>query len=458
MDQSLLREEEGPGGEPRYAMLETVREYGLERLAASGEADSVRDRHAAWCLALAERGEIATWGGPEQTRWLDRLEAELPNLRAALAWCEGIDDPQPGLGLSGALAALWFHRSHRAEGRAWLERALARAGEVPSTARAKALRALASQELLLGGGRAVAHAAESLALWRDLDDSWRAADAQLVLGIALAHGAEPGRAPPVLEAAAAQLEALSEPYRAAVARLHLGQIALERGAGARAEALLGEVLALFRRGGYRWGVAHAALLLGQAAVDRGDRPAAAARYAEGIAAGDWVSSREGLVNVLAGVARLALATGSPLAATRLLAAAAARGEIVGHQVRPSERARRERAAAAAQAALGAAGFDAAWAAGRSLSDEQAAAAAAEVVAAVGSPTAVRGAADNARRLTRRELEVLRLLAGGRSDREIAGALFISPKTVGAHITSVLGKLGVSSRAAAVAYAHRHALA
>ena len=85
VDQSLLRPVDGPADEPRYLMLETVREYARERLEASGEADDIRRRHAAWFLALAETAEPELVG-PAQERWLDRLEDEHPNLRAALAW------------------------------------------------------------------------------------------------------------------------------------------------------------------------------------------------------------------------------------------------------------------------------------------------------------------------------------------------------------------------------------
>ena len=138
-DQSLLWPEAGPDGEPRYRMLETVREFGLDQLAASGEEATTRNRHAAWCLALAERAQAATWGGPEHSRWLDRLETEIANLRGALAWLEETGDAATGLALAAALSGLWHFRSHRAEGRARLAHPLARSGKIPTHVRAKAL-------------------------------------------------------------------------------------------------------------------------------------------------------------------------------------------------------------------------------------------------------------------------------------------------------------------------------
>ena len=461
VEQSLLHEEDGPGGEPRLVMLETIREFGLERLAASGEADAVRGRHAAWCVALAERAEIvAAWGGPDQKLWLDRLEAELPNLRAALAWLRESGDAEAGMALAGALVGMWHHRSHRAEGRAWLEPALAQSDGAPTVARAKALWGLAVVERFLGGGRAVALATESLALWRELGDQRRAAITMLGLGIESEYKAEHERAAPVLEEAAVLLDGLGEPALAAVARLQLGVAALDRGEGTHAEAILEDALAVFRREGYRWAVAGTLLALGQAAEDRGDRAAAATRYAESLAIWDELGTREGVSDSLAGAARLAAAGGSLVSATRLLAAAAALFETVDSEARPAERARCARAAAAARATLGDAGFEEAWAAGWALPPEQAAAEAEAVLAAIGTPAVPPGTAtgEDAFGLTPREREVLRLVAQGRSNHEIGEALYISPRTAQTHVTHLLAKLGLPSRTAAAAFAHAHGLA
>ena len=223
---NLLRQDTGPDGgpdpeaswaSPRFGMLETVREFALEQLVASGEADVIRGRHAAWCLALAEQSEIATWGGPEQVQWLDRLETELPNLRGALGWLEETGDLEATSRLAGELNGLWFNRSHRTEGHAWLQRALARADEVPTVGRAKALTALAKLGMFLGREEAATHAAESLVMWTELGDVWRAADARLALGMVLQHQGDYERAAPLLEDVAAQLDALGEPVRAALA-------------------------------------------------------------------------------------------------------------------------------------------------------------------------------------------------------------------------------------------------
>jgi hypothetical protein len=141
VDNSLLRQVGGPEAEePRYRMLETVREYGLERLAASGEEERARQRHASHFLVLAERAEPELWGAV-QRRWLDRLETDHDNLRAALAWLDQTGQAPLLARLAAALAPFWEYRTHLDEGRTWLSRALetARPFETPPAIRAKLL-------------------------------------------------------------------------------------------------------------------------------------------------------------------------------------------------------------------------------------------------------------------------------------------------------------------------------
>ena len=139
VEQSLLREEDGPGNEPRYLMLETVREFGLEQLAAAGEEATTRDRHAAWCLAFAGQAPAASARLSAPTSF-DRLEAEHPNLRAALAWLDQTGRLGQLLPLADQLGWFWDLAGHYREGLAWLERALAVSDEdTPARVRCEAL-------------------------------------------------------------------------------------------------------------------------------------------------------------------------------------------------------------------------------------------------------------------------------------------------------------------------------
>src|SRR5918993_70569 len=142
LDKSLLRQEEGAGGEPRFVMLETIHEFANVKLEGSGEAEAVRRAHAEYFLALAEEAEPMLWGA-EDAAWLDRLEPEHDNVRAALAWAIERGEAELGLRLAGALRPFWYARGHFDEGKRWLEAVLAKGREgTPVAARTKALEGL----------------------------------------------------------------------------------------------------------------------------------------------------------------------------------------------------------------------------------------------------------------------------------------------------------------------------
>jgi non-specific serine/threonine protein kinase len=456
VDKSLVQVAEGPGGEPRYLMLETVREFGWERLAASGDEPATQRALAAHLLALADRDVALAWGGPQQERWLERLKAELPNLRAVLAWLDETGDVEAGLRLVGDFGWLWHLGGHRTEGRVRLEHWLSRSGGTRSAARATALGWLASLDRFAGGTRAAELAAESLALWRELGDARGIANALLVVGSALSDRADYAGAVPALEEAAVLLAALGDPTAAGLARMALGGAALDQGDTERAEVLLTEALAVFRHQGFRYGIASSLLALGWLAEDRKDTAGAAAYYAESLGLWGELGTREGLVDVLIAAAGLA-ANLHPAPATRLLAAATALGERLGYLAPPLQRSRSERAAATARASLGEHDFATASAAGRVLAPEQAVAAAAMVLRDLVRPPEP-GWQGTAGALTPRELDVLRLLVAGKTNPEIADALYISPRTAETHVTHILAKLGVTTRAEAAAHAVRVGLA
>ena len=127
-DNSLLAQMEAGESEPRFGMLETVREFGLEQLAVAGEEIMARDRHLAWYLALAEQA-APQLRGPEQAQWLARLRVEHDNLRAALCWAGEQGEGELGLRLAGSLSRFWQTQGHFSEGRGWLEAALACAAQ-----------------------------------------------------------------------------------------------------------------------------------------------------------------------------------------------------------------------------------------------------------------------------------------------------------------------------------------
>jgi predicted ATPase len=138
LDKSLLRQEEGPGGEPRFVMLETIHEFAREKLGESAEAEEIKRTHAQYFLTLAEEADPEL-KGPDQLEWLERLEAEHDNVRAALSWASERKDVEVALRLGGALWWFWLVRGYHSEGRGWLEEALAMEGRGSPEVRAMAL-------------------------------------------------------------------------------------------------------------------------------------------------------------------------------------------------------------------------------------------------------------------------------------------------------------------------------
>jgi predicted ATPase/DNA-binding XRE family transcriptional regulator len=185
LDKSLLRQEAGPDGEPRFVMLETVREYALERLAASDELALTQRRHAEYFLALAEAAERPL-KGQGQGMWLARLASDLDNLRAALDWGTAMQELELVARLSAALDLFWDLRDHLPEGIERLEAALARRDELQPSVRAKALavtgRLLWRWDEISYGQHARQLSTESLALYRALGDQQGVANVLINLG------------------------------------------------------------------------------------------------------------------------------------------------------------------------------------------------------------------------------------------------------------------------------------
>ncbi len=165
---SLLRYEESGHNEPRFMMLETIREYAYERLMLTGELESIREYHAEFYLALAKTAEL-NFTGKDKIVWMQKLDDEYDNLRSALKWSLASDNGETALRLCGVLWRYWENRSHFSEGRYWLEAALKEADTIPTPGRAKSLYGAARLAWLQGDdATARALSEESVAMWRQL--------------------------------------------------------------------------------------------------------------------------------------------------------------------------------------------------------------------------------------------------------------------------------------------------
>ncbi|HEV2127126.1 MAG TPA: tetratricopeptide repeat protein [Thermomicrobiales bacterium] len=509
VDKSLLDRVEGPGGEPRFAMLETVREFGLEQLVASEEADGARQRHAAHYLELAEEA-APRLRGREQMAWLDRLEAEHTNLRAAIQWSIERGEAEVALRLAGVLHWFWYLRGHWGEGRRWLERALALAPRgIVMAARTKTLAGagvlafaqsdypaarVRLQESLAGcqeredvagsayalhflgmtallpGENASARALfeESVATFRQAGDRWGVATSLCSLGVA-AMQSEVDESRAFLEESLALYRELGDTYGVARALQYLGEVARAGGDYVVARRLYEEGLTLYRALGHRNTAASVVHNLGYVAQHEGNLRLGAACFAEALAVHVEHGDRRNIGHCLGGLAGMAGLLGYPEQAARLFGAADTVLAKAGASMFFVDRLDYDRNQAAVRALLGEQAFEAAFLAGKALVLDQALAEAARVAtvvaaippqpakASITAAPSSQSAADW-HGLTARERDVLRLLVDGRTDREIAETLCISPRTVGVHVTNVLGKLAVGTRTAAAAHAVRHGLA
>jgi len=546
-DKSLLQHvEQQTGEEPRFAMLETIREYALESLEALGETEAARRAHAAYFLRLAEEAEQGM-AGPPQAVLLERLEQEHDNLRAAMQW--SLEQAEEGkamaLRLGGALQLFWYIRGYYSEGRDFLERALSRSDEVAAPVRTKALYAASQLHDALGSlDRAEELCEQSLALYRELGDTMGIANClHLLADIASGRG-NLAVARALGEESLMLFREVGDRRSVAYLLYHLGNVAVDQGEYARGRDLLTESLtinrelgntrivahslfylaqlarlsggdlaqahtwldksfALFREVGDKEGIASCLSLSGRLALSEGDRASARSLNEQALAlfkemkqqhgtalslyalaqvaaaqrdhAGSQALYEQGLVVVrksgnkwtitsgLEGLAAAVAAQGNHTWAAHLWGAAEALREAIGTLLPPVERVPYDRAVEALRTQLGEQAFAAAWAEGRTLSLEQALATPGQVALPVptqgertSSPT-LASPPSYPDGLTAREVEVLRVVAQGLTNEQVAERLVISPRTVDTHLTSIYSKIGVSSRVAATRYAIEHHL-
>jgi predicted ATPase/DNA-binding CsgD family transcriptional regulator len=559
-DRSLVLAEERPANgtpEVRYRLLETLRQYGSEKLREAGEAETIRLRHMAWCLDLVE-GPGSLMGherGHTLAQRLELIEREHDNLREALRWSlvevAGESARRVGQRLAAALWPFWWMRSYYGDGPRWLELALAvqesdeesgrytRASVLIGTGMLAMWRRehnlsvawiqqgqallrpgedpiLSAQALTMMGvsveargdiAGAAALYAESLALARTVDLAW-------VMGWVLGHlgrvamlRGEYKRATALLEESLRHLEQSEDRQGASwsyqyLARVmerqgnleratqlfaealaasrdvaeragmawalgNLGRLARIRGDDPRADQLFEECLRISREIGDQWGVAWTLGNLGRAALDRREYQRASALFEESLVVCRGLASRDRrsayLVHYLGVVAG---ELGHPERAARLFGAAEALRDTTQRALSPADRVEQQHHVDAIRGVLGEHQFSSAWADGQAMSFEQAveyALTAPPVPLAERAPAPApsgqkRSTEPPESPLSPREREVVALLVRGLTNRQVAEVLVISERTASTHVTHILNKLGVSTRAQVAAWAVEHGMA
>jgi len=442
VDQSLLRQVPRPGL-VRYAMLETIREYAAERLETMPEAERARSAHAAAFLALVEAGG-RPHAGLARKQWLERVDTEHNNIRAALGWYRE-HDPRAALRLAASMSAFWSLRGHHTEGRQRLGELLSLVPE-PSAARGSALNGAAWLAIDRGDyADAAAMLGESIELSHALGDTVGEAIATVYLGRCQMSRRDIAGGAPHVERAVALVSQTGDGPATAFVTFYSGLVALLTGQLEAACGLFDRCAAMAAALDLEPLSARARQMLGFPLLDLGELAAARAALAEGFPVCMDVGDRWVVQIGLAGFAGLAAKTGRPRLALRLAGAGDAYrdanefsmpepiAEIAGRWLAPA----RAKAGRAAERLV---------ADGRRLSPEQAVGLVLASEPDDAPPPASRQA------LTRREAEVAALAARGLTNRDIAAQLFLSVRTVEVHVDHILTKLGFHTRTQLAAWA------
>ncbi|RPI30295.1 MAG: tetratricopeptide repeat protein, partial [Chloroflexota bacterium] len=415
LDKSLLREVEDTTGELRFVMLETLREFGLEQLEASGEQETIRRRHANFFLALAGQAEARLESG-EQVQWMNRMEQEHDNLRAALEWSEVAEDAgELCLRLAGMLGLFWEARGYFSEGRERMAAVLStEAAKGRTAARARLLARAAELAFRQSDYPATtSFARESLAIYREIGDKVGIASALIKLGNAATEVGQYATASEFLEEALANWRELEDKhgtaralislgwtslrsgdYHLANGRLEealalsrelgdtrsigfelsgLGEVALRQGDYLRATELAEESLELRRQLGNKWGVGVSLGILGLVAIREGNWNRAIERLDESLEVRREIGDKSGCAWCLERLAEVALALGQAEKAVSLFGAGSALRASIRSVIDPVDQPEYESEIKSLRAELGEELFAAAWKKGHSLTLEQAAA-------------------------------------------------------------------------------------
>lgn len=451
---SLVRRSTDPIGDSRFVMLEPIRQFALEQLVASGEEGAVRSRHADVYLALAEvAAPHLDWS--DQASWMLRLDPEHDNFRAALSWLLDQSDAERGLRLVGALSWFWNIRGYFLESRTWAQAFL----NLPpaserSSWRARALGTIAYSLYFLGDyTQARVFGDEALEINNETGDREGRARILIPLIITAFDSGDEQRHSQLSEDLLTTARDLGDQENVARALIRLGLGAMRHGESQRAVALYSESLEMAERLQNRATIGLALASLGDVYFQDGDLTRAAVAYRNSLAAYLDMQYARPIAHGLERLASVAFANGQAARSVRLYAAAAARCDAIGIDFPVSKRNVLDTDVVSLRTELGEEQFQSIWNIGRVAPISDAIAFAMETMPSPAIPLP-----STTGKLSPRESEVLRLIASGHSNKQIAAELSLSVHTVERHITNFYAKIGARGRADATAWAIRHGLA
>lgn len=487
VDKSLVTADKPERGETRYRLLETIRQYALEKLAEAGELTESKDRHLSYFVDWAEMAEPHILG-PEHLSWLESYESEHDNIRAALEWCKADDrNDFAGLRLAAACGRFWRVRGYLSEGRMHLSEALSQAGAQERTiTRAHALTLLANLEYLQSDYPAMRPVAEeAISIWRALGQEGKAGAANTLdlLGELATEEGDYENAPIFFEEAMNLYQELNDvrgisqihmqfgwaamrkgDYEHAQSHLEefrrlaqltgdsinlayafsgLGEVAVRLGQYERAISFLEEALVLDRERGDKWGTATLLGSLGWVALRQGNLKRMNELLGESLGVRREISDKGGIAWCLEKLAEAKYNQSQLEKAAKIFGHAHSVRVPIGSVIDPADQPDYNRIISGLRSSLGEAAFAALWAEGSAMQLE-------DVIDCALSDS--ESTSESARLekekfggLTAREREVAALIARGKSNREIAKAMTVGAKTVETYVTRILNKLGFDSR-------------
>jgi predicted ATPase/DNA-binding CsgD family transcriptional regulator len=434
-------------GTTRYSFLETIRQYAVERL-SGGESAAARRRHAEYFAELAEQAE-PNLRGAEQQAWLLRLTTEHDNVRAALRWSIQEQEVETALRLCGALWRFWWVHGHLDEGARWLRQALDLPGEGPDVPRAATLNGAGALARLRGEYAAsTAYHTEALAMLERIGDRAAIAATYQNLASVAKDRQSLAEAETLYERSLALFREIGDGWGTAMALNNLGIAMRSLRQYDRATALCQEALTIRRSRGDLGGISQSLMELARIARARRDHERAAELVFECLPIVQQLGVPMHVAAGLEVIAWVAGARSEHTRAARLFGAADALRQAIGAPVPVFERTDHESALNATRTALGPARYAAALAEGQALSADDAV-----KVALTGE--AAPKARSNGPTLSRREREVVVLLARGLSNRQLADALVVSQLTAASHVRNILRKLGLDRRGQVAVWAAEH---
>jgi predicted ATPase/class 3 adenylate cyclase/DNA-binding CsgD family transcriptional regulator len=491
---------EDQGREVRYRLLEPVRLYALEKLRETGEVADVRSRHFSFFLQLAERAHTGL-AGIERVLWRARIEVDHDNLRGALRGAVDAGTFEDAAHLGAAMARFWVSRGFLNEGWTWLQDLRRHEETLSPRIRARLLHGLGLLAFEIGAHEQVASAETALAIFEDLGDREEVENCTRLLGLVELERGRYERAAVLLDRAAelarergdvlAEAEALRQrgylagkqgDYALAVRLLerslavvgpiglrrsiglglgHLAQVHHYEGRSEQAITMLREALSHLQAVEHGTGTAYFLNVLGLVLLQRGDIPGAREAYTNCLVFARETGYQWAIAQSLIGFAGLHAAEGAPESAARLLAAANALLMRIDYTIPAAEQDYVKRLAAILRRVMGDERFEFSWRNGQIMTVDDAV----DLATSEAPMEPSRQPADRPRPaaprssgiLSPRERDVARLVAAGRTNREIAHALGVAERTATAHIQNILNKLGFNSRAQIAAWATAHGL-